>query len=143
MKNPFYRRLRRRSNPRRCITQDSEPNTLPTESRLLVHLFINPLAVGFFAKKRKGRQETKVRKVRGRGNRRTWPDYFVYDDNQSYIIYWITRNDRFIKDMNLWSAQDKPLPSHPPYPNSKHVVVVQEMHISWLADNTHNPPVAN
>ena len=30
-KNPFYRRLKGGSNPQRCITQDSEPNTLPTE----------------------------------------------------------------------------------------------------------------
>ena len=30
-KNPLYRKLRRGSNPRRCITQDGEPNTLPTE----------------------------------------------------------------------------------------------------------------
>ena len=30
-KNPLYRRLRGGSNPRGCITQDSEPNTLPTE----------------------------------------------------------------------------------------------------------------
>ena len=30
-KNPLYRKLRRGSNPLRCITQDSEPNTLPTE----------------------------------------------------------------------------------------------------------------
>ena len=29
-KNPLYRRLRGRSNPWRYITQDSEPNTLPT-----------------------------------------------------------------------------------------------------------------
>ena len=29
--NPLYRRLIGGSNPRRCITQDSEPNTLPTE----------------------------------------------------------------------------------------------------------------
>ena len=29
--NPLYRRLRGGSNPRRCISQDSEPNTLPTE----------------------------------------------------------------------------------------------------------------
>ena len=30
-KNPFYWRLRGRLNPRCCITQNSEPNTLPTE----------------------------------------------------------------------------------------------------------------
>ena len=30
-KNPFYRRPRGGWNPRRCIRQDSEPNTLPTE----------------------------------------------------------------------------------------------------------------
>ena len=30
-KNPIYRRLRGGSNPRRCITHFSEPNTLPTE----------------------------------------------------------------------------------------------------------------
>ena len=30
-KNSLYRKLRGRSNPQRCITQDSEPNTLPTE----------------------------------------------------------------------------------------------------------------
>ena len=30
-KNPLYRRLRGESNPRRYITQDSEPNALPTE----------------------------------------------------------------------------------------------------------------
>ena len=29
--NPFYQRLRRESNPRHCITQDSEPSTLLTE----------------------------------------------------------------------------------------------------------------
>ena len=30
-KNPVYRRLRGGSNPRRCITKDSEPNALLTE----------------------------------------------------------------------------------------------------------------
>ena len=30
-KNPLYQKLRGASNPRRCITEDSEPNTLPTE----------------------------------------------------------------------------------------------------------------
>ena len=30
-KNPLYQKLRGGSNLRRCITQDSEPNTLPTE----------------------------------------------------------------------------------------------------------------
>ena len=30
-KKPLYRRLRGGSNPRRCIKQDSEPNTIPTE----------------------------------------------------------------------------------------------------------------
>ena len=30
-KNPLYHRLRGGLNPQRCITQDSEPNTLPTE----------------------------------------------------------------------------------------------------------------
>ena len=30
-KNPLYRRLRGGSNPRRCVTQDSGPNTLPAE----------------------------------------------------------------------------------------------------------------
>ena len=30
-KNPFYQRFTGDSNPRRCSTQDSEPNTLPTE----------------------------------------------------------------------------------------------------------------
>ena len=30
-KNPLYRRLRGRSNTRRCTTQNHEPNTLPTE----------------------------------------------------------------------------------------------------------------
>ena len=30
-KNPLYRGLRGGSNPHRCVTQDSEPNTLPTE----------------------------------------------------------------------------------------------------------------
>ena len=29
--DPLYQRLREGSNPRRSITQDSEPNTLPTE----------------------------------------------------------------------------------------------------------------
>ena len=29
--NPLYRRLRRGLNTRRCIRQDSEPNTLPAE----------------------------------------------------------------------------------------------------------------
>ena len=30
-KNPLYRGFRGGSNPSRCITQDREPNTLPTE----------------------------------------------------------------------------------------------------------------
>ena len=30
-KNPLYWRVRKGSKPLRCITQDSEPNTLPTE----------------------------------------------------------------------------------------------------------------
>ena len=30
-KDPLYGRLRGGSNPQRCIKQDSEPNTLPTE----------------------------------------------------------------------------------------------------------------
>ena len=30
-KNSLYQKLRSRSNPQRCMTQDSEPNTLPTE----------------------------------------------------------------------------------------------------------------
>ena len=30
-KNPLYRRLKEGSNPRCCVTQDSEPNTPPTE----------------------------------------------------------------------------------------------------------------
>ena len=29
--NSLYRKLREESSPRRCIMQDSEPNTLPTE----------------------------------------------------------------------------------------------------------------
>ena len=33
-KNPLYRRLRGASNPRRCITKDNKPSTLPIELSL-------------------------------------------------------------------------------------------------------------
>ena len=43
-KNPLHRRLRGGLNPQRCITQGSEPNTLPTEQfrpqSLLITLFL-------------------------------------------------------------------------------------------------------
>ena len=38
-KYPLYQRLRGGSNPRRCITLDSDPNTLPTE------LFRHPIFI--------------------------------------------------------------------------------------------------
>ena len=40
---PLYQELRGGSNPRRCITQDGEPNTLPTE-------LIRPQLLVFYAR---------------------------------------------------------------------------------------------